>query len=242
MAKPNLTLGTQWLSTSDVRNLLTKARDNRQAQRRLPDSLKDKVAHRRDEIARSLGDLPTEHRSNLINKAIAVHRTDLRHQSEDTRLAYVKEASRYRQATQAAASHYRSSPQMLTRYTLGSERRSRIMQQIAASGPAELASLAELAASTKDLELGAAVCSRLYELDPAKRPFVAAELADMLIGEEFREITQAIKEIDRLALEATTDDTAFETGNAADPRRALEIAMMFADEADHDDDIEEEGI
>src|SRR3546814_20869609 len=86
---------------------------------------------------------------------------------------------------------------MLARYTLGSERRSRIIQQIAASGPAELSSLAELAAATSDRELGAALCSRLSEIDPAKRPFAAVELADALVGEEFREIGQAIKEMDR---------------------------------------------
>src|SRR3546814_2422767 len=73
---------------------------------------------------------------------------------------------------------------MLARYTLGSERRSRIIQQIAASGPAELSSLAELAAATSDRELGAALCSRLSEIDPAKRPFAAVELADALVGEE----------------------------------------------------------
>src|SRR3546814_15175632 len=97
---------------------------------------------------------------------------ELRRGSDDTRCADVKEAGRLREMARAWASHYRSSVQMLARYTLGSERRSRIIQHIAASGPAELSSLAELAAATSDRELGAALCSRLSEIDQIGRAHV----------------------------------------------------------------------
>jgi hypothetical protein len=226
MAKPKMTLGTQWMSTPDVLATLAKAKTNRQAQQRLLASYEAKISLRRDDVARSLNDLPSAQRTNLTNRAVAGYRADLRSETDATRLAYVKEAGRHREAMRSVASHYRSSVQMLARYTLGSERRSRIMQQISASGPAEIASLAELAAATKDLELGAALCSRVFELDAVKRPFAAAELADALLGAEFREVSQAILEVDRLALEAVTDDTGFETGKGTDPHRALEIALM----------------
>jgi hypothetical protein len=237
-----MTLGTQWMSAADVLATLAKAKDNRQAQQRLLASYEEKISRRRDDVARSLSDLPSAQRVNLINKALAGYRADLRSETDSTRLAYVREAGRHSEAIKSASGHYRSGAQLLARYTLGSERRSRIMQQIAASGPVELASLAELAAATRDLELGAALCSRLYELDPAKRPFTAAELADTLVGEEFRQVSQAILEVDRLALEAVTDDTGFETGRSADPLRSLELALMEQAEAIYSlDDETEEG-
>src|SRR3546814_4314735 len=109
---------------------------------------------------------------------------------------------------------------------------------MAASGPAELSSLAELAAATIDRELGAALCSRLSEIDPAKRPFAAVELADALVGEEFREIGQAIKEMDRLALEALADETAIETGKTGDFHRRFATALMSQDASEDENDEE----
>ena len=91
-----------------------------------------------------------------------------------------------RDGMKSVAVHYRSPAQMLARQTLGSERRSRMQQQIANSGPAELASLAELAAATDDAEMAAALCSRIYDVEPSKRSFDAAALADKLVGDEFR--------------------------------------------------------
>src|SRR3546814_6999557 len=100
-----------------------------------------KVGARRADIACSLADIPAPQKTNLINKAISGYRRELRRGSEDTRLAYVKEAGRFREMARAAASHYRSSVQMLARYTLGSERRSRIIQQRAEETTSELKTL-----------------------------------------------------------------------------------------------------
>src|SRR3546814_14510757 len=119
MAKHQLKLGTRWLSAADVRAFREQARTNRQAQKRLLASLEQKVGARRADIACSLADIPAPQKTNLINKAISGYRRELRRGSEDTRLAYVKEAGRFREMARAAASHYRSSVQMLARYTLG---------------------------------------------------------------------------------------------------------------------------
>ncbi len=124
------------------------------------------------------------------------------------------------------------------RQSLGSERRSRLIEQLAASGPAELASLGALAGSTKDHELGAAVCSRLSQLDRAQRPFAAQDLAGALMGVEYREVNRAIMEADRLTLEALSEDGAFETGQT--PKRALKLALMKREEAEFDEPVEDD--
>jgi hypothetical protein len=125
----------------------------------------------------------------------------------------------------SAAVHYKSSVQMLMRDTLGSERRSRIMQQIASSGPVELASMAEYAAATNDKDLAAALCARVADLPRGDRPFSAAELADVMFGELHRELSQAMVEAERRVLEALQDEQEAATGKG-NPQRALEIAML----------------
>lgn len=105
-----------------------------------------------------------------------------------------------------------------------------MQQQVEKSGPAELASLAAFAAATKDKELGAVLCARVADLMPNERPFSRQELADALMGDEHRAVTQAFMEIYRLAEETVHADTAFERGSAS-PVRALAIARMKRDEA-----------
>lgn len=70
-------------------------------------------------------------------------------------------------------------------------------------------SLAALAASTNDKEIGAALISRVNRLDPDDRPFSPHALADALVGADHRDITAAILEVERLAEEAAHTDTAF---------------------------------
>lgn len=218
-------LGSRWASATDVGESLRLARNNRQGQRRLLDELDGKVERRKADIRHSLTDLPASQQSQLTNRAVSGFLGELRRISADQRVNFVRQAAR--QATDAAAikAHYKSPAQMLARYSLGSERRSRILQQIAASGPAELESLAELAAATRDMELAAALCSRIYELPPAKRSFSPQELADVLLGEEFRSVNRSLMEIERLGQEALNDDTSFETGRQSE-QRLLTIALM----------------
>lgn len=241
MGKPRAKLGSAWMSERDVIELQSKARSNRQAHERLVGSLNEKIERRRDEVGRSLTNVSASKRTPIINEAVSGYRNELKRESADARLAYVREAARMADQAKSVQNHYRSPVQVLARTELGSERRSRIMQQIASSGPAELASLAELAAAKADLELGAALCARAGDLPRDKRPFSTAELADALVGRKFRTVAQALAEIERLALEALHDDTTFETGRAR-PQRALELAMMRRDEANADpnDDNEDE--
>lgn len=225
MAMKKAALGSRWASATDVGESLRLARTNRQAQRRLLDELEGKVELRQAEIRRSLSDLPSSQQAALANRAASGFKGELRKLSADPRLHHVRRAAEYADYAASVKAHYRSPGQMLARASLGSERRSRILQQIAGSGPAELASLAELAAATKDLELAAALCSRVYDLPPERRSFSPQDLADVLVGDEYRAVNRSLLEIERLREEALNDDGAFETGRANE-QRAVSIALL----------------
>lgn len=230
MAVRKAALGSRWMSVSDISARLNEARENRDRQRKLLDALEGQAKRRRDEVERSLADLPTSERTQLVTRAAGGFRGELRRNSADERLKLVREAGRLREQIIGVGEHYGSPAQLLAREGLGSERRSRLQQQVEKSGPAELASLAAYAAGTKDRELGAVLCARVADLMPNERPFSRQELAGALVGEEYRAVTQALMEIDRLAEETAHADTGFERGSA-NPVRALRIANMKRGEA-----------
>lgn len=230
MAKQKPQFGSSWASVTDVRTALTKARTNRQAQQRLLGSFQNKLDKRRVDLERNLGDIAASQRTPIINKTLSGYRNELKTASADQRTAYVREIAAVRDHLNTVAVHYRSPAQMLARQTLGSERRSRIQQQIANSGPAELASLAELAAATNDQEMAAALCSRVFDVEPSKRSFDASALADKLMGEEYREVSQSIAEVERLTLEALGDDSSFERGKSAGQNKIKAALMKRAED------------
>lgn len=230
MAIKKVALGSRWLSATDVIDRLKQARENRERQSELLDSLNEQAKRRHDEIERSLADLPQPQRGEIVARTVNGYRNELKRQSADARRAHMKEAGRLLEQTDGARAHYQSPVQMLMREGLGSERRSRLLQQIARSGPVELRSLAEFAAATKDKELGAALCTCVSGFAPNERPFSSQELADALVGEEHRRVTAALMELDRLTQEAAHADSAFERG-VANPVRSIRIARMKQAEA-----------
>lgn len=225
MPAPQARLGAKWLSPTDIRSAITSVAANRIAHSNLLRSLAHKIDQHGDGVSRSLRGLDPKDRPSVVAKAVSGIRSELVRESADQRRAHTRELADHVERIKSAAGHYRSPVQMLMRDTLGSERRSRMMQQIAASGPVELASLAEFAAATKDKELAAALCSRVAELPRADRPFSAAGLADVLFGELHRELSQAMVEAERRVLEALNEDLEFETGRA-NAHRSLQIAML----------------
>ena len=96
---------------------------------------------------------------------------------------------------------------MIVREGLGSERRSRLIQQLEHSGNVELASLAVLAVSAKDRELAAVLVSRVNRMPHGERPFSPQELADLIVVGEFRAVQTAIGEIEDIAERAMIDLT-----------------------------------
>jgi hypothetical protein len=249
MPAPHAKLGAQWLSPTDIRSTITRIHANRIAHDRLLGNLSGKLHQHAEAVSRSLKGLDDKDRPSVVAKAVSGFRHDLVRESADARRAHMRELAELAERVRSAATHYRSPVQMLMRDTLRSERRSRLMQQIASSGPAELASLAELAAATKDKELAAALCSRVADLPRPDRPFSAAELADVLLGELHRELSQAMVEAERRVLEGLNADAVFETGKP-NPHRTLQIAMLkkreqeidayAPDDEGHDGEADEE--
>lgn len=229
MAVKKAALASNWLSVTDLIQRLGRARENRDQHARLLNTLEGQVTQRRNDVERSLADLPSNERSKIVTRAVNGHRAELRRKSADARIAYVREAGRIRDEVAGVRMHFDSPTQMLMRESLGSERRSRLLGQIANSGVTELASLASYAAATKDKELGAALCTRVSMLPVHDRPFSAHELADALAGEDHRRVTQAILETERIAIETLHSDSAFETGRT-NLARNLQTAFMRREE------------
>jgi hypothetical protein len=225
MPAPTAKLGAKWLSPTDIRSTITRIHGNRTAHSNMLRNLSGRLDQHGESVSRSLRGLDPKDRPSVVAKAVSGLRNELVRESADARLAQTKELADLAGRLKSAAVHYRSPVQMLMRETLGSERRSRIIQQIAGSGPVELASLAEFAAATKDKELAAALCGRVADLPRADRPFSAAELADVMFGELHRELSQAMVEAERRVLEGLNEDTEFETGKP-NAHRSLQIAML----------------
>jgi|GEM_PF-973367 len=241
--KTKPSLASRWASETDVQARLAKAKTNRAEQKKLLGSLSSKIENKRGEVERSLSDLSQAQRIQVVGQALSGFRAEVRRSSADKRLAYVREAHEHATWKKSVETHYRSPMQMLVRDTLGSERRSRILEQIANSGPAELAALSEFAAAKRDLEMGAAVCSKLAELPAKDRPVSGNDLADALMGEKYRTVANALKEIELLGDEALLDDREFENGRAdATSRVALGLkkrAEAKAVDLEEDEDDED---
>jgi hypothetical protein len=230
MAVKKVALANRWMSVTDVLDRLRRARESRVEQAKLLEGLEGRVKQRRDDVERSLADLSVGQRSQIVTRAVNGHRAELKRHSADGRLAHVRAIAILHDEVASARPHYISPVQMLAREGLGSERRSRIMHQIEKSGTVELASLAALAASTGDKELGAALLTRNSGVPHNERAFSSQELADALVGDDWRKVTQAVMEVERIALEAVHADSAFETGRT-NATRSVQVALRKRDEA-----------
>lgn len=58
MAIKQAALASRWMSVSDISERLTRARENRERQQKLLDTLEGQAKRRREDIERSLADLP----------------------------------------------------------------------------------------------------------------------------------------------------------------------------------------
>jgi hypothetical protein len=225
MPAPTAKLGAAWMDDNDIRTTLGKIHQNRNKHDAMLRQMKQKLAIHEDSVKRSLSDVGLPNAKAIIGKSVSGRRSEFVRESADARKAYMRELSNLADRVRSASVHYKSSIQMLMRATLGSERRSRLIQQIEHSGPVELASLAEYAAAKNDGELAAVLCSKVSAMKVDDRPFSPNELADVLCGEVHRELSQALIECERRVLESLQADTEFETGKPH-AQRSLQIAML----------------
>jgi hypothetical protein len=231
MKKTPPTLTKPWRSVTDIRDSLTRAREFGEQHRKQIADLNGRVDSRRKELESTLSDLPPSHRTQVVNRALGGLRADLKRGSVEARGKRLRDLDALRRSVEDARAHYASPMQMLARDSLGSERRTRLMQQIEHSGDAELSSLAALAVSTNDRELGAVLASRVQRIPHGSRPFSPLELADLLVGDEYRAIQSATLEVVEIAHRAMNADQEFETGRP-NSLAAVNTALRARDRAE----------
>lgn len=216
---------------TDIRDALSRAREFGEQHARQLGELKGRVESRRKELDATLSDLPPAQRMQVVSRAVGGLRADLKRNSLDNRVARLRNLDALRREAADARAHYNSSVQMIMREGLGGERRSRLMQQIEHSGNVELSSLAALTASTRDRELAAVLVAQVNRMPHGERPFSPQELADRIVGDEYRAVQAAILEVEEIADRAMIEDRAFETGrNPAE--RGIGLALRARDRAE----------
>jgi C4-dicarboxylate-specific signal transduction histidine kinase len=77
MAVKKVALANRWVSVTDVLDRLRRARENREQQEKLLDSLEGRVRQRRDDVERSLADLSPAQRSQIVSRAANGYRAEL---------------------------------------------------------------------------------------------------------------------------------------------------------------------
>jgi len=222
------TLNAPWKSVTDIKAALTRARELHAENGKRLSEMNERVAKRREELRANLHDLSPSEQSHILNRALGGLRADLKRESVDARTVRLRDLDALRRQVEQAQAHYQSPMQMLIRDSLGSERRSRLQSQLEHAGKVELSSLAALAVSTKDRELGAVLAAQVGRMPHAERPFSPQELAEHLIGDDHLAVTAAIMEVSELAQRAILDDREFEQGRPVD---RIGLALRARDRA-----------
>lgn len=106
---------------------------------------------------------------------------------------YLKEAGAPHEALMAQRPFYSSPVQVLNRSTLGDSKRTAFLQQLQFAGPVELGHLAQVAVSSKDAPLAAAVVSLLDKMPSKDRPVGPAEVATAMKLEDYLKVQEYLK-------------------------------------------------
>lgn len=109
---------------------------------------------------------------------------------------YLKEAGTLHARGVSQRDYWASPVMTLNRITLGSERRGAYLAQTKDAGPAEIAHLAQWSVSTRNLDLAAALVTRLDSMAVGDRPFGPVAVASALQLEEHRKGVEALKIIE----------------------------------------------
>jgi hypothetical protein len=227
VARPTkpVSLGLTWVSRTDALTIADRARSLRQQQNNTLGRLNNRLDAFKSELTGSARYMDRAQRGTFTSKAVSGRRAELAQESKDLRTTYVREIAALAEAAKAADELYTGPVAYLMLKTLGSEKRALYQQQVAAAGPAELRAMAALAAAnpSPNLDLAAALATRVGGMKSNERPFAVRDLAEHLVGAELREIRLALAEAQLTSLEALDADTRFETGQSNAARR-LELA------------------
>jgi len=126
------------------------------------------------------------------HETLAVVR-DIKANAEKELDGYLKSAGAPHAQLIAQRPFYDSPVKVLSRAALGDPKRTEYLNQLAYAGPAELGHMAQVAVSSKNVPLAAAVLSLLDRMPSKDRPVGPAELAHAMRLDEFLKVQEYIK-------------------------------------------------
>ena len=125
-------------------------------------------------------------------ETLAVMR-DIKANAEKELDGYLKSAGAPHAQLIAQRQFYDSPAKVLSRAALGDPKRTEYLNQLAYAGPAELGHMAQVAVSSKNVPLAAAVLSLLDRMPSKDRPVGPAELAHAMHLDDFLKVQEYIK-------------------------------------------------
>ena len=206
-------------SLTELIELAQRAHSNRAQQRKTIERLEADITRRRQDVEASLRHVPEPERSAMVRRATSAARSEIKARSDQERTSYIKHAGEIIELSRQARRFYDSPTKVLLRYGLGSERRSRLAEQLLGIGVDDLAHLAEVAASTNDRDLAAILVAAVRAMAPSERPFNPAALAEKALGSDWTKAQEAMAIADRSAQEVINEDRQFLTGTHGGPHR-----------------------
>ena len=128
-------------------------------------------------------------KQSIIAKRVAKHHREMREKSDTERYILLRDMDAADKQIRNVSALYRNPVVMLQREGLGTEQRSRYMDQLRNSGPAELEAMAQLAANTGNAVLAASVLSTIDGIKTKnERDAVNVsrdELSYIMVGDQF---------------------------------------------------------
>ena len=118
---------------------------------------------------------------------------DIKANAEKELDGYLKSAGAPHAQLIAQRQFYDSPVKVLSRAALGDPKRTEYLNQLAYAGPAELGHMAQVAVSSKNVPLAAAVLSLLDRMPSKDRPVGPAELAHAMRLDDFLKVQEYIK-------------------------------------------------
>lgn len=120
---------------------------------------------------------------------------------------------------------YESPVRTLARAGLGSQKRSDYLQQLQGAGSSEVAHMAQLAVSTRDTSLAAALLTILDGFQKANRPFTTQYFAEAFGHEEFLKVREYLK-IAEHRFQGTVIAVRTWLADKANPLHSVGLALM----------------
>ncbi len=179
-----------------------------------------------------------------LDSELADHRRAVFENSAKERHDLLREIQSLRESAALSRELFSSPVQMLTAHEIGGERRARIHNEVRHLGPATLSNLAKRAVAEKDAELAAALVSVNDSRPSDKRAFSSTEVAEAVMGDQYRKATEYMAVIEAEFTTALDLDRELQSGKKnplATIRRGLQSADLDAlrespaDEAQNDE-------